>query len=168
MRLNASTFAGLCRARDLLYEVHDEPLTVEEVARAACISPAHFIRLFDAVFGRTPHQFRIDARLDHARRLLARGEHSVTDVCMAVGFSSLGSFSDLFTRRIGASPSAWRRRIHALAPSPAALPGVLYPGCLSLMGRLPASAFSQFSRSVSPPARSDFRNAYQADKPHGR
>jgi hypothetical protein len=73
MRLNASTFAGLCRARDLLYEVHDEPLTVEEVARAACISPAHFIRLFDAVFGRTPHQFRIDARLDHARRLHGRG-----------------------------------------------------------------------------------------------
>jgi AraC-like DNA-binding protein len=147
MRLNASTFAGLCRARDLLHEVHDEPLTVEEVARAAYLSPAHFIRLFDAVFGRTPHQFRIDARLDRARRLLARGEHSVTDVCMAVGFSSLGSFSDLFTRRVGSSPSAWRRRVHALAPSRAALPQVLYPGCLSLMAHLPANSLS------SPPQR---------------
>jgi AraC-like DNA-binding protein len=153
MRLKPATFAGLCRARDLLHEVHDEPLTIEEVARVARVSPAHFIRLFEAVFGRTPHQFRIDARLDRARRLLARGDHSVTDVCMAVGFSSLGSFSDLFARRVGASPSAWRRRIHVLAPTRTALPAVLYPGCFSLMGRLPASAFSQFSRSAATPVR---------------
>ena len=95
------------------------------------ISPFHFIRQFEAVFGVTPHQYRIDARLDAAKRLLAAGQHSVTDVCMEVGFSSLGSFSALFTRRVGEAPSAYRQRVRAKAD--------LTPGCLSLMGRLPSS-----------------------------
>jgi AraC-like DNA-binding protein len=156
MRVSREAFVGLCRARELLCETDGRLVTIEDAAREAHISSAHFIRQFDAVFGRTPHQFRIDVRLDRARRLLARGEHSVTDVCLEVGFSSLGSFSALFTRRVGSSPSAWRRRIHALAASRAALPALLYPGCLSLMGRLPASAFSQFSRSIPPVKSADW------------
>jgi len=69
------------------------------------ISPFHFIRQFEALFGLTPHQFRIQSRLDHAKHLLAMGRTSVTDVSMEVGMSSLGSFSDLFARRAGATPS---------------------------------------------------------------
>jgi hypothetical protein len=81
-------------------------------------------------------------RLDAARQLLALGHHSVTDACMEVGFSSLGSFSALFTRRIGEPPSAYRRRVRVLVQVPGTLPPDLTPGCLTLMGHLPASAFS--------------------------
>ena len=125
MLLRHDGFRRLCRARDLLREVR--------------ISPYHFIRQFEAVFGVTPHQFRIQARLDLAKELLARGEHSVTDVCMEVGFSSLGSFSTLFTRRVGETPSTYRRRIRAMIVVPGSPFVDLAPGCLSLMARLPAS-----------------------------
>src|SRR5512143_3825229 len=100
MLVGPSLFSGLCRARRALRSVTERPLSIEEAARLAGISPFHFIRQFEAVFGATPHQYRIEARLDRARRLLAKGELSVTEVCMEVGFSSLGSFSDLFTRRV--------------------------------------------------------------------
>ncbi|MGH9310423.1 MAG: helix-turn-helix domain-containing protein [Vicinamibacterales bacterium] len=132
--LSRPAFAGLCRARDLLRETHDRPLTIDEVAREAAVSPFHFIRQFQAVFGETPHQYRIQARLDRAKHLLALSDYSVTDVCMEVGFSSLGSFSDLFSRRVGASPSAYRRRVRSMMAVPRVLPADLFPGCLSLMG----------------------------------
>jgi AraC-like DNA-binding protein len=111
------------------------------------MSPFHFIRQFEAVFGVTPHQFRIQARLDLAKRLLALSDYSVTDVCMEVGFSSLGSFSTLFTDRVGEAPSAYRRRVRAMVQVPGTVPVVLIPGCLALMGRLPPSAFARPVRS---------------------
>ncbi len=80
------------------------------------MSPFHFIRQFEALFGVTPHQFRIRSRLDHARRLLAADRHSVAEVCMEVGMSSLGSFSDQFTRRVGETPSEYRERARAVIP----------------------------------------------------
>ena len=122
MLLRHDAFRRLCRARDLLVEVPEPPVSIEDVAREVGISPFHFIRQFEAVFGLTPHQFRIQSRLDRAKRLLAMGQHSVTDVCMEVGFSSLGSFSDLFTRRVGATPSAYRRRVRAMVQVPGTLP----------------------------------------------
>jgi len=149
MLLRHEVFRRLIRARDLLHEVHDRPLSIEAVAREVEISPFHFIRLFEAVFGLTPHQFRIQSRLDRARHLLAKGQHSVTEVCMEVGFSSVGSFSDLFTRRVGTTPSSYRRRVRAMTQVPGIIPRDLIPGCLSLMCHLPESAWSQFSRSAS-------------------
>ena len=134
----------LCRARDLLRESHDRPLTIRDVAREAAISPFHFIRRFAAVFGETPHQFRIQARLDRAKHLLALSDYSVTDVCLEVGFESLGSFSDLFARRVGVAPSAYRRRVRSMVAVPELLPRALYPGCLLLMG--PAFAIFEKQR----------------------
>jgi AraC-like DNA-binding protein len=134
--------AGLCRAKDRLREVHDERLSIGDVAREAAMSPYQFIRRFRAVFGETPHQFRIGARLDRAKQLLAVSDYSVTDVCMEVGFSSLGSFSDLFARRVGVAPSAFRRRIRAVMPAPRVLPPDAIPGCLTLMG----AAFAIFEK----------------------
>jgi AraC-like DNA-binding protein len=119
-------------------------MSIEDVAREAAISPYHFIRQFEAVFGVTPHQYRIRQRLELAKQLLAAGRHSVTDACMAVGFSSLGSFSALFAQRIGVPPSAYRRRLRAMVQVPGTLPWELVPGCLSLMGRLPRDAFRSF------------------------
>jgi AraC-like DNA-binding protein len=141
MLLRHEGFRRLCRARDLLREDRESSLSIVDLAREVHISPFHFIRQFEAVFGLTPHQFRIQARLDRARYLLAMGEHSVTDVCMEVGFSSLGSFSTLFARRLGEAPSAYQRRIRTSVQVPGGLPAVLAPGCLSLMSRLPPSAF---------------------------
>jgi AraC-like DNA-binding protein len=130
-------FRRLCRARDLLLEVRDEPLSIKDLAREVHISPFHLIRQFEAVFGETPNQFRQALRIERARSLLATGHRSVTDVCMEVGFSSLGSFSLLFTRRVGETPSAYRRRMRPMVVVPGIVPHQLTPGCLSLMGCLP-------------------------------
>lgn len=140
MVLRDDAFQRLCRAREMLC-ARDASPSIREVARASGISPFHFVRQFAAVFGTTPHQLRIRARLERAKQLLALGGHSVTDVCFEVGFESLGSFSDLFTRRIGESPSAYRRRVRVLVAVPGALPDEAFPGCLSLMRHLPAAAF---------------------------
>ena len=85
MLLRHEGFRRLCRARDLLRESSEPSPTIEQLAREVRISPFHFIRQFEAVFGVTPHQFRIASRIELAKQLLARGEHSVTDVCMEVG-----------------------------------------------------------------------------------
>jgi AraC-like DNA-binding protein len=140
--LTNSAFVRLCRARDILRDIDDTQLSIEEVARHVEVSPFHFIRQFQALFGDTPHQFRIRTRLDLAKHLLAVSDYSVTDVCMEVGFTSLGSFSDLFARRVGASPSTYRRRVRSIMPAPRVLPQELVPGCLTLMG----AAFAIFEK----------------------
>lgn len=147
MLLRHEGFRRLCRARDLLREPREPSPSIADLAREVQISPFHFIRQFEAVFGVTPHQFRIQTRLDAAKHLLAMGQHSVTDVCMEVGFSSLGSFSSLFTERMGEAPSAYRRRVRAMVQVPGTVPAALTPGCLLLMGRLPPSAFANSVRS---------------------
>jgi AraC-like DNA-binding protein len=141
MLLTPAVRRRVCRARDVLAadSDHGGALRIDEVARAVAISPAHFTRQFEAAFGATPHQFRIGLRIERAKALLAGGEHSVTEVCMAVGFSSLGSFSELFRRRVGTRPSLYRRRLWAL-PHPAPL----VPGCLGLMAGLPPGAWRSF------------------------
>jgi AraC-like DNA-binding protein len=134
MLLRHEGFRRLCRARDLLQQLDDPAPTIEELAREVGISSFHFIRQFEAVFGVTPHQYRIQVRLDRARYLLAASPASVTEICMEVGFSSLGSFSTLFTRRFGEAPTAYRRRIRTAD---------LMPGCLTLMGKLPDRSFQE-------------------------
>jgi AraC-like DNA-binding protein len=130
-RRKRDLFGSLCRARALLCDLDGESLSVAEIARAVALSPYQFIRAFKACFGETPHQVRIAARLAEAQRLLAESESSVTEICAAVGFSSLGTFSFEFARRIGAPPSAYRRLSRARrTPEPA-------PGCFSLMGGWP-------------------------------
>ena len=99
----------LCKARDQLRNFDHTDFSINEVAKSAAMSRYHFIRQFKAVFGETPVQFRTRVRLDRAKHLLVHGEESVTDICMAVGFSSLGSFSALFTLRFGRAPSMYRR-----------------------------------------------------------
>jgi AraC-like DNA-binding protein len=162
--LNHDPFARLCRARDMLRQVNDRPWTIEEVARAAAMSPFHFIRQFTALFGDTPHQYRLRARLDRAKHLLAVEHRSVTCVCMDVGYSSVGTFSDLFARRVGMPPSAYQRRARAMVAVPGIVPKELFPGCLALMG----AAFATFEKH----SRQDFgqtqHHANQADQHPGR
>jgi AraC-like DNA-binding protein len=144
MFLRHEGFRRLCRARDVLREC-DDPPSIAELAREVGISPYHFIRQFEAVFGTTPHQYRIQLRLDRARTLLATGGYSVTRVCMEVGFTSLGSFSSLFCRRAGEPPSNYRRRVLSLPPDRRDLH--LTPGCLTLLGHLPATPRHALARN---------------------
>ena len=109
----------LRRARDLMDRDYAKPLDVPALARVALMSPGHFSRSFREAFGETPYSYLMTRRIERAKALLRRGDLSVTDVCFAVGGTSLGSFSSRFTELVGETPSAYRARDHvALAPVP--------------------------------------------------
>ena len=96
------------------------PLDVPALARAALMSPGHFSRSFRAAFGETPYSYLLTRRIERAKALLRRGDLSVTEVCFAVGCTSLGSFSSRFNELVGETPSAYRARDHdALVGIPA-------------------------------------------------
>jgi AraC-like DNA-binding protein len=118
--MDVEELAHLRRARDLLDREYARPLDVPTMARAALMSPAHFSRRFREAFGETPYGYLQTRRVERAMALLRRGDLSVTEVCLEVGCTSLGSFSASFTRLVGESPSAYRARDdHArLAPIP--------------------------------------------------
>ena len=102
----------LRRARDRMDRDYAQPLDVPALARAALMSPGHFSRSFRAAFGETPYGYLMTRRIERAKALLRRGDLSVTEVCFAVGCSSLGSFSSRFTELVGESPSSYRARDH--------------------------------------------------------
>ena len=129
----------LCNARDQLRNVGHAELSIDEVAKSAAMSRFHFIRQFKAVFGETPVQFRTRTRLEQAKHLLVQGEESITDICMAVGFSSLGSFSSLFSRRFGRAPSLYRQELTGSIEMHS-------PDCMAIM-RAAWEGDSQISRS---------------------
>jgi transcriptional regulator GlxA family with amidase domain len=91
---------------------YDQPLDVAALARDALMSAGHFSRSFRAAYGETPYSYLMTRRIERAKTLLRRGDLSVTEVCMAVGCTSLGSFSTRFTELVGESPSAYRGRDH--------------------------------------------------------
>lgn len=103
--------AHLRRARDLMDRAYAEPLDVSAMARAALMSPAHFSRKFRAAYGETPYSYLMTRRIERAKALLREGS-SVTDACVAVGCTSLGSFSSRFTEIVGTTPSQYRSRDH--------------------------------------------------------
>jgi len=111
--VNPEDLAHLRRARDLMDREYARPLDVPAMARAALMSPAHFSRQFRMAYGETPYGYLMTRRIERAKALLRRGDLSVTEVCMAVGCTSLGSFSARFTELVGESPSAYRARSHA-------------------------------------------------------
>ncbi|NYE95405.1 AraC-like DNA-binding protein [Psychromicrobium silvestre] len=101
----------LRRARDLIDREYARPLDVPTMARHALMSPAHFSRQFRAAYGETPYGYLMTRRIERAMALLRAGM-SVTDACMTVGATSLGSFSSRFTELAGETPSAYRQREH--------------------------------------------------------
>ena len=105
--------AHLRRARSLMDREYARPLDIAAMARTALMSQAHFARQFRAAYGETPYSYLMTRRIERAKSLLRGGEMSVTDVCMAVGCTSLGSFSARFTELVGETPSAYRARNHA-------------------------------------------------------
>ncbi|WP_375429712.1 helix-turn-helix transcriptional regulator [uncultured Friedmanniella sp.] len=124
-----ASLADLRRARDLIDRDYALPLDVPTMARRALMSPAHFSRRFRAAYGETPYSYLMTRRIERAMALLRSGM-SVTDACMAVGSTSLGSFSSRFAEIVGESPSTYRRRQHD---------GVLaMPACVAKVRTRPA------------------------------
>jgi AraC-like DNA-binding protein len=98
----------LLRAKDLADARYFEPLDVDDLARAAGLSRAHFSREFKRAFGESPHGYLLTRRLERAAALLRNTDRSVADICFSVGLSSVGSFTTSFTRAFGKSPTAYR------------------------------------------------------------
>jgi AraC-like DNA-binding protein len=107
--VDQDTYRRLLRSRDWLAEAFSERVQLKDAARHANLSPFHFQRLFARAFQESPHAFVQRRRLEHAKQLLIAGEEPVTDVCLTVGYESLGSFSTLFRSRYGCSPLEYRR-----------------------------------------------------------
>ena len=104
--------AHLRRARDLIDREYARPLDVPSIARAALMSPAHFSRKFRAAYGETPYSYLMTRRIERAKALLREGA-SVTEACVMVGCTSLGSFSSRFTEIVGMTPSEYRAHDHS-------------------------------------------------------
>jgi transcriptional regulator GlxA family with amidase domain len=113
----------LRRARDQMDRDYAQPLDVPALARAALMSTGHFSRSFRAAFGETPYSYLMTRRIERAKALLRRGDLTVTDVCFAVGYTSLGSFSTRFTELVGESPSSYQDRSHD--------DGAVIPACVA-------------------------------------
>jgi len=107
----------LVRARDLADARYTEPLTVDDLAAAACLSRAHFSREFRRAFGESPYSYLLTRRLERAATLLRGTDYIVADICMKVGLTSVGSFTSSFTKAYGVSPTQYR----ASFPSAASL-----------------------------------------------
>src|ERR1051326_56954 len=105
----------LRKVKDRMDREFDQPLDVPALARHVSMSTGHFSRSFKAAFGESPHSYLMTRRIERAKALLRRGDMSVTDVCFAVGCTSLGSFSTRFTELVGESPSDYRARSHEAA-----------------------------------------------------
>ena len=105
--------ALLRRVRDRMDREYAQPLDVEALARGVHMSAGHLSREFRRAYGESPYSYLMTRRIERAMALLRRGDLSVTDVCMAVGFTSLGSFSSTFTRLVGEPPSVYKARDHS-------------------------------------------------------
>ena len=149
-----ANLAHLRRARDLIDREYARPLDVPTMAQQALMSPAHFSRRFRAAYGETPYSYLMTRRIERAMTLLRAGM-SVTDACMAVGCTSLGSFSSKFTEIVGETPSAYRERDHSAV--------VAMPACVAKVRTRPTreaagkrvggavpSGIEQDSRSTPP------------------
>jgi AraC-like DNA-binding protein len=115
----------LLRAKELADTRYADPLTVADLAQAAHLSPAHFSRSFREAFGESPHRYLLTRRLERAASLLRSTDRSITEICLMVGWASLGSFSTSFRRMFGLSPRAYR------AAHPPASNLVRIPPCLA-------------------------------------
>jgi AraC-like DNA-binding protein len=129
----------LLRARDAMDRAYAEPLNVGVIAAVAHVSEAHFIRSFRATFGETPHQYLQRRRVERSMFLLRETDRSVTDICLDVGFMSLGTFSRTFREIVGETPSDYR----------AANGPVMAPNCIWMAATRPRAASRVATRSSS-------------------
>jgi AraC-like DNA-binding protein len=118
-RATEETNRRMLRARDAMDRDYANPLDIEALAKIAFVSEAHFIRTFRATFGETPHRYLQRRRIERAMFLLRETDASVSDICLDVGFTSLGTFSRTFTEIVGEPPTTYRWRAADLRAVPA-------------------------------------------------
>jgi AraC-like DNA-binding protein len=133
----------LTRAKDLADRRYRDPLGVDDLARAAGLSRAHFSREFRRHFGESPHAYLLTRRLERAAALLRTTDRSVTDICFAVGLTSVGSFTSRFTRTFGMSPTRYR------AAFPPASARVVVPACVLRAYGRPANSTNGGDRATA-------------------
>jgi AraC-like DNA-binding protein len=138
-RTREETNRAMLRVRDTIDHSFDQDLDLETLSRVASMSPDHLIRTFRSVFGETPHRYLQRRRIERAMFLLRTTDLEVTDVCFAVGFTSLGTFSRLFTSLVGEPPSTYA--------SKGPLPPV--PGCFMMAWTRPSSFTHPTHSSIS-------------------
>lgn len=131
--MHPQTYRGLREARDFMRCAYGRPVYLPDVAAHANLSPYHFLRLHKQAFRETPHEFLTRLRIERAKTLLAGGSHNVTEACFEVGFSSLGSFSTLFARNVGLSPSEYRRYVRSSISVPNTVRPLFVPSCFLAM-----------------------------------
>ena len=107
-RAGEDIYRRMLRARDAMDRTYAQPLDIPSLAAIACVAEAHFIRTFRATFGETPHRYLQRRRVERAMFLLAQTRRHVTEICLEVGFTSLGTFSRTFRDVVGQSPSEFR------------------------------------------------------------
>jgi transcriptional regulator GlxA family with amidase domain len=103
-------YRRLYLAKEYAAAAFDQPITLNDMADVAGLSPNHLLRMFKQLFHQTPYQYLTTQRLNQAQQLLSQTDRSVTDICFSVGFESLGAFSWLFRRRVGLAPTEYRRQ----------------------------------------------------------
>ena len=131
--VHPQTYKNLAHARDFMRDAYQRPINLPEISAQANLSPYHFQRVYRRTFQETPHEFLTRLRIERAKTLLARGSHNVTEACFEVGFSSLGSFSTLFTHRVGLSPSEYRRYARSGIAVPQTIRPLFIPSCFFTM-----------------------------------
>ena len=141
--MNAHEAAYLRRAKDLVDRAYAEPLDVAALARQAHVSPGHFSRRFKEAFGESPHQYVLTRRVERAQELLRNTELSVSEICLEVGFQSLGSFSSAFHRVAGMTPTAYRSTMRGFPPQ--------IPGCWAAQWTRPTTSARMKKRSGDGP-----------------
>src|SRR5918999_6338752 len=131
--MHPQTYRSLTQAREFMRHAYRRSVSLPEVAAQANFSPYHFLRIHKRAYGETPHEFLTRLRIEQAKTLLTRGSHNVTEACVEVGFSSLGSFSTLFNQRVGLSPSEYRRHVRSVVAIPRTIRPLFVPSCFFAM-----------------------------------
>ena len=124
-------YRRIVQAKLFIDSNYSERIDAGEIADEACYSKFHFIRTFKSIYGRTPHQYLTHVRIERAKELLGQ-EVSVTEACFAVGFDSLGSFTSLFKRRAGVTPSEYQRQQLERKAEISKEPLRFIPGCFAM------------------------------------
>jgi len=123
-------YRRIVQAKMFIDEHFHDNVNLSEIADEAFFSKFHFIRLFSTIYGKTPHQYLISVRINHAK-LLLRTKMPVAEVCFAVGFTSVSSFSGLFRKVVGQSPSAYQSQQHKILLAIAEMPLHFIPNCFA-------------------------------------
>ncbi|MDK1286825.1 AraC family transcriptional regulator [Pseudoalteromonas umbrosa] len=131
-------YKRLDACRDFIVDNYHETLSLSVIAKHSCMSPYHFLRVFKDTYGETPNEYLIRLRVEQAKKMLITEQCSVSEVCEKVGYTSLGSFSSLFVKQVGLTPTSYRRKLWALSAEAYCFPSQAIPACYAyhFLGKL--------------------------------